>query len=242
MHDWCLEIWGDFACFTRPEFKVERVSYDVPTPSAARAIFESILWKPQIRWEITKIEVLNPIKWISLRRNEVSKTINPPSQQALTGILSVPEGIYIEDYRQQRGGLILRDVKYRIHGFFTILKEDADRTVLSLPQKGSDKNISESVNPVYDEGKYSSMFERRAKNGQCFTRPYLGTREFSCFFRLVNENLEPSNPINETRDLGFMLYDLDFKTDPKNPSPIFFRALMNRGIILTDKKEVELIK
>ena len=111
LHNWCLEVWGDYACFTRPEMKVERVSYDVITPSAARAIFESILWKPAIRWHITKIEVLNPIKWISVRRNEVGKLVPSPTAKQLAGTLGEPMGIFIEDARQQRAGLFLRDVR-----------------------------------------------------------------------------------------------------------------------------------
>ena len=114
MKEWCLEIWGDYACFTRPEMKVERVSYDVMTPSAARAIFDAILWKPAISWHINRIEVLNPIKWISVRRNEVGKLIGMPSQAHLEGRSSDPLGFNVEDYRQQRAGLFLRDVKYRI--------------------------------------------------------------------------------------------------------------------------------
>ncbi|MDD3546355.1 MAG: type I-C CRISPR-associated protein Cas5c, partial [Kiritimatiellae bacterium] len=110
MRGFCLEVSGDFACFTRPEMKVERVSYDVITPSAARAIFEAILWKPAIRWQITKIEVLNPIRWASVRRNEVAGIASPRSG-----------GIMIEDSRQQRAGLLLRDVRYRLYAEFTFI-------------------------------------------------------------------------------------------------------------------------
>ena len=121
MHDWCLEVWGDFACFTRPEMKVERVSYDVITPSAARAIFESILWKPAIRWHVTQIEVMNPIKWISIRRNEVGKLVSAPTARQLSGECVEPMGIFIEEERQQRAGLFLRDVRYRLHAYFDFL-------------------------------------------------------------------------------------------------------------------------
>ena len=109
----CLEVKGDFACFTRPEMKVERVSYDVITPSAARAIFDAILWKPAIRWRITKIEVLNPVRWANIRRNEVASVASPRSP-----------GIFIEDARQQRAGLILRDVNYRLHGEFDFISPE----------------------------------------------------------------------------------------------------------------------
>ena len=117
---YCLEVAGDFACFTRPEMKVERVSYDVMTPSAARAVFEAIVWKPSIRWRVTKIEVLKPIKWISVRRNEVGAVASTRNVQAAMGMGSGYLGLYVEDERQQRAGLFLRDVAYRIHAYFEI--------------------------------------------------------------------------------------------------------------------------
>jgi len=216
LHNWCLEVWGDYACFTRPEMKVERVSYDVITPSAARGIFEAILWKPAIRWNIIKIEVLNPIKWISVRRNEVGKVIPRPTAKQMAGEDGTTSmGIFIEDERQQRAGLFLRDVRYRIHGYFELLDE------------------------MEDAAKYAAMFERRASNGQCFHRPYLGCREFACYFKLVDPAKEQAMPINETRDLGYMLYDLDFSTNPNEPTPQFFRAQMVNGVINTSRKEVE---
>lgn len=222
MKDWCLEVWGDYACFTRPEMKVERVSYDVITPSAARAIFEAILWKPSIKWNITKIEVLKPIKFVSVRRNEVGKTISPPRSKQISGEDRIPEGIYIERERQQRSSLCLKDVKYRIHGYFDFLP-------------GKDAGRDES------QDKYAAMFERRATKGQCFHRPYLGTREFSCFFRLVDPQEDSPGPIPENRDLGFMLYDMNFSKDSKSPPPLFFRAVMDNGIIDTDRRKVKVI-
>jgi len=218
MHNWCLEVWGDYACFTRPEMKVERVSYDVMTPSAARAIFEAILWKPDLRWNITKIEVMNPIKWISIRRNEVGRVVPKPTEDQMAGVSGPPMGIFIEFVRQQRAGLLLRDVRYRIHGYFDVIKPDLTNDI---------------------SAKYAAMFERRAKKGQCFHRPYLGCREFACYFRLADPSEEKAQPINETRDLGFMLYDLDFEKDPDNPPAQFFRAFMKQGVINTDRREVE---
>lgn len=211
MKGYSLEVGGPYACFTRPEMKIERVSYDVITPSAARAIFDAILWKPAIRWRITRIEVLAPIRWISVRRNEVGKTASPKS-----------DGIYIEDDRQQRAGLFLRDVNYRLHGEF-------------------DFNPQPNADPDETEAKYASMFERRALNGQCFNQPYLGCREFSCKFQLVDGgNGMVSKPIVDSRDLGWMLYDIDF-SDPSNPKPMWFRPKMENGIIKIphpDSKEV----
>lgn len=241
MHNWCLEVWGDYACFTRPEMKVERVSYDVMTPSAARAIFEAVLWKPAIRWNITKIEVLNPIKWISVRRNEVGKKVSTPTAKQLSGAIGEPMGIFIEDERQQRAGLFLRDVRYRIHGYFNFIPLE-ERVVKRsmLPELWADRQEQEEIIRLDEtEAKYAAMFERRAKKGQCFHRPYLGCREFACNFRLVDPEEDPAELIEESRDLGFMLYDMDFGRDINDPAPLFFRARLERGIVNTDRREVE---
>ena len=215
--EFCLEVWGPMACFTRPELKVERVSYDVITPSAARAIFEAIFWKPAIHWQVTKIEVLNPIKWTSIRRNEV-------------GAVASKNPIYIEDKRQQKNTLCLKDVRYRIWAkleFIPVRKRKSEQ--LSL--------FDETAHPDENPAKYNAMFERRASKGQCFTQPYLGTRECSASFKLVNpENDELNTPINESRDLGIMLYDMDFEKDLKNPPAMFFRAKMENGIIIVPSK------
>ncbi|MCL6591668.1 MAG: type I-C CRISPR-associated protein Cas5c [Firmicutes bacterium] len=241
LYNWRLEVWGDYACFTRPEMKVERVSYDVMTPSAARAIFEAILWKPAIRWNVTKIEVLNPIKWISVRRNEVGKKVSDPTAKQMAGVLGEPMGIFIEDERQQRAGLFLRDVRYRIHGYFDFIppeKRKKNRTV--SPEFWADgAEEGEAARLDETEAKYAAMFERRAKKGQCFHRPYLGCREFACDFRLVDPGEDLAPPINETRDLGFMLYDLDFDRDVNGPAPLFFRARIENGVVNTNLKEVE---
>lgn len=242
MSKWCLEVWGDYACFTRPEMKVERVSYDVMTPSAARAIFEAILWKPAIRWNVTKIEVLNPIKWISVRRNEVGKTVSVPTANQMAGVLGLPMGIFIEDERQQRAGLFLRDVRYRIHGYFDFFSPAQRKMNHSvLPEVWAEQaEQDEIVRMDENEAKYAAMFERRAQKGQCFHRPYLGCREFACDFKLVKNPLEqPIKTIDETRDLGYMLYDMDFTQDITNPAPMFFRAQMKDGVINTNRKEVE---
>jgi CRISPR-associated protein Cas5d len=131
----CLEVWGDYACFTRPEMKVERVSYDVMTPSAARAIFEAILWKPAIRWHITRIEVMNPIQWVSVRRNEVGCIFTSPTKAQLLGANGDPMGFYIEDNRQQRASYFLRDVRYRIHAWFEFIPPESRKTNHSVNQE-----------------------------------------------------------------------------------------------------------
>lgn len=230
----CLEVWGDYACFTRPEMKVERVSYDVITSSAARAIFESIFWKPAIRWHVRKIEVLNPIKWISVRRNEVGAIMNDRSG-----------GLYIEDNRQQRAGLFLRDVKYRLHAELEFIHpRNRFKVYNPVPEYLIDQEEQNEIirDPKEENpGKYNAMFERRARKGQCFNRPYLGCREFSCMFRLIEKPEEdPVKPIDETRELGFMLYDMDF-TDVADPKPAFFRAKLENGVITVptwDSEEV----
>jgi CRISPR-associated protein Cas5d len=214
--EYCLEVWGDFACFTRPELKVERVSYDVITPSAARAIFEAIFWKPALRWEVTRIEVLKPIEWTSVRRNEVGAVGTPRTKC-----------IYIEDNRQQRASLLLKDVRYRLYARL--------RFIRSSERKGeAEQRNAPDENPR----KYQAMFERRASKGQCFNQPYLGTREFAASFRWIEKPEEaPSTPIAESRNLGIMLYDIDFDA-PGKPS-IYFRARMENGIIVVPDKESE---
>ncbi|MBU1044208.1 MAG: type I-C CRISPR-associated protein Cas5c [Candidatus Omnitrophica bacterium] len=220
----CLEVWGDYACFTRPEMKVERVSYDVITPSAVRAIFEAIFWKPALKWKPRKIEILNPIKWISVRRNEVGAVMSPRS-----------DGLFIEDNRQQRAGLFLRDVKYRIHAELDFIPIGKRSKVLNpVPEYLVDKEEKAEFEPNAkneNPGKYNAIFERRAKKGQCFTRPYLGCREFSCMFRFIDDpEKEELKPITETRDLGFMLYDMDF-SDIDDLKPAFFKAEIKNGIV-----------
>ena len=215
--EYCLEVWGDYACFTRPELKVERVSYDVITPSAARAIFEAILFKKYaMRWQVTKIEVLMPIKWASVRRNEVGATASIKSAS-----------IYIEDKRQQKNTLLLKDVKYRIWAKLVFIPvSERPKEAFAKHKPGADEN------PM----KYYQMFERRAEQGQCFTQPYLGTREFSASFRLVNPDKDGLCPAlsaeqGGNRDLGIMLYDMDF-SNPKDIQAMFYRAEMKEGVII----------
>ena len=231
MRGFCLEVSGPYACFTRPEMKVERVSYDVITPSAARAVFDAILWKPAIRWQVKRIEVLNPIKWISVRRNEVGKVASPRTPHIL-----------IEVERQQRAGLFLRDVKYRLFAEFEYIPPERRGKVMNpTPEWLVDTEDAADLRkpetrPDESQDKYAAMFERRARKGQCFNQPYLGCREFSAQFRLVNHQAEPATPIPETRDLGWMLYDMDF-ADLANPKPQFFQAVIQDGVI--DLRNVE---
>jgi CRISPR-associated protein Cas5d len=232
MKTYCLEVRGDFACFTRAEMKVERVSYDVITPSAARAVFESILWKPALRWQVQKIEVLKPIRWISLRRNEVGAVISAGNVKAAMNRGSGNLALYVEDERQQRAGLFLRDVAYRLHAGFEL--RDASRHKPNFPHLVKRPIRDEEEQRAADEAntlpKFMAMFERRARKGQCVNQPYLGCREFACDFRLVEEAACEPRPIAESRDLGWMLYDLDF-ADPADPKPRFFRAALENGAL-----------
>lgn len=199
-----LRVWGRNACFTRPEMKVERVSYDVMTPSAARGVLEAILWKPAMRWVVDRIDVLAPICWESVRRNEVGVTMSPRSG-----------GLFVEDQRQQRAGLFLRDVDYVIHA-----------RVALTDKAGPDESVV----------KFQEMFLRRAQKGQCFHRPYLGCREFAAAFRPIVNGQPLPTPINETRELGFMLYDVEHH--PSAPHvcddrcrPAFFQARLDAGMV-----------
>jgi CRISPR-associated protein Cas5d len=201
-----VKIWGDYACFTRPEMKAERVSYDVITPSAARGILEAIYWKPSIRWVIDKIHVLNEIRFDNIRRNEVSKKI------AQRNIISAIRGNtselcqYASEDRQQRASLLLRDVSYIIEAHFEL-----------TDQASSDETPA----------KHYNIALRRLQKGQCYHRPYLGCREFPASFELV-EGLIPPSCFSGEHDLGWMLLDIDYKD---NMTPRFFRAVMRSGII-----------
>jgi CRISPR-associated protein Cas5d len=195
-----LRIWGDYALFTRPEMKVERVSYDVMTPSAARGILEAIYWKPQIRWVVDRIHVLKPIRFENIRRNELANRVSVNKKDMEE---NKPVCRYIEEDRQQRASMVLRDVEYIIEAHFEFTTEN-------------DQN----------EGKHLDMFKRRAEKGQCFHRPYFGCREFPVNFEWCDEL--PNNLQKEDRDLGFMLHDIDFENDM---TPRFFRAVMKNGVI-----------
>jgi CRISPR-associated protein Cas5d len=199
-----LRVWGSYACFTRPEMKVERVSYDVITPSAARGILTAIYWKPEMRWVVDRIHVLKPIRFTSIRRNEVDSVVSTALvTQAMRG--GEPSlGITIEDSRQQRAALVLRDVDYVIEAHFELAE-------------ASDGNSA----------KHAEMFRRRAEKGQFFHAPFLGTREFACAFELIAGDV-PISPIQEDRDLGWMLYDIDFENES---SPVFMRAWLKEGIV-----------
>jgi len=204
-----LHCWGEWACFTRPEMKVERVSYEAITPSAARGILEAIYWKPEIRWCIDRITVLKPIRFTSIRRNEVREIISGKTvlQAIRKGHGNL--GIYADDanIRQQRAALVLRDVAYLIEAHFEILS-------------GPD-----------NEAKHLDQVCRRARRGQCYARPYLGCREFAANFALIEDGdtiPEIDASLRGERDLGWMLHDIDFGNELQ---PRFFHATMQDGLI-----------
>jgi len=210
-----VRVWGDYACFTRPEMKVERVSYDMLTPSAARGIIEAIYWKPAIKWTIDKIHVINPIKFTNIRRNEVSEVAKLSSiKKAMDKGESYQ--IIATDNRHQRAALILRNVEYVIEAHFD----------LNLDKAGERDTVEKHYNIVM----------RRLKNGQFFYQPTLGTREFAASFELIEQEADiPKSNISGELDLGYMLYDLNFSVDKKKTkqtvNPSFFRAKLKDGIL-----------
>ena len=201
-----LKVWGDYACFTRPEMKVERVSYDVMTPSAARGILEAIYWKPAIVWEIDRIHVMKEPKFDNIRRNEVlGKIPLVPVKSAFSG----KEAVLFKDpndERVQRASLVLRDVEYFIEAHF---------------------NKTEKAGPDDTVEKHYNVALRRMRKGQCFHHPYFGCREYPVQFEYV-EGVIPPSELKGKKDLGFTLWDIDFANDM---NPIFYRAEMNDGII-----------
>lgn len=214
-----LEVWGDYACFTRPEMKVERVSYDVMTPSAARGILEAIFWHPGMRYIIDRIHVLSPVSFTNIRRNEVKSKINASTvYDKMTGGKTE---LYLNTSNdiQQRAAMVLQDVRYVIEAHFEL-----------VPEKMSVED---------NEGKFCEMLRRRIAKGQCYHQPYFGCREFPAYFRPWEAETIPTAYPNESRDLGFMLYDMDYH-DQKNIQPMFFRAKLENGVL--DLRNAEVLK
>ena len=202
-----LEVWGPYALFSRPELKVEKVSYDVPTPSAARGMVEAVYFHPGLRWHIDRIYILNPISFTNIRRNEILSKISARNvRQAAQGgrqelYLAAPQEIV------QRSSLLLQDVHYVIEAHFEMTGKAA---------------------PSDNPGKFQDIVTRRMEKGQCFSTPYLGCKEFPASFRRWPGG--QIRTIDETRDLGLMLYDFDY-TDPQNITPTYFRAKLENGVL-----------
>ena len=202
-----LEVWGNYALFTRPELKAERVSYDVMTPSAARGILEAIYWHPGMMWVIDSIHVCNPIRFINIRRNELGQKGSKME--------------YYDGSIEQRASVILRDVRYVISAHF---------------------EMTDKANASDNPGKFSSEFKRRVEKGAYFHQPYFGTREFPAFFSFC-EGIPPCpEELTGHRDLGYMLFDLDY-SDPKNITPLFFRASLENGkLLVPDRHSKEVVR
>lgn len=215
-----LHVWGERACFTRPGMKVERVSYDVMTPSAARGILEAIHWKPAIRWTVDRIHVLKPIRFQSFRRNEVGAKISAATAaRAMRAGSTAGLGLVVEDNRQQRATTLLIDVAYVIEAHF---------------------DLTPDAGPEDSAAKHLNMFSRRAANGQCFHRPCLGAREFAADFALLLEGAPVPDsalpPEQRDRDLGWMLYDIDFA---QGNTSRFFHAQLTDGVLNVERCLVE---
>lgn len=204
-----VEVWGEYACFTRPEMKTERVSYDVMTPSAARGLLESIYWHPGLRWVIDRIYVCSPIRFTNIRRNEVKDTISARKVKTVmekgTGelYLAAPESI------QQRAAMVLRDVHYVISAHF---------------------EMTEQANSTDNPGKFQDIVKRRLERGQFYSMPYFGTREFPANFRRCEAIPKCPEELRGKKDLGWMLWDMDYR-DPQNITPKFFRASLVDGVM-----------
>ena len=213
-----VKVWGDYALFSGPEMKVERCSYDIITPSAARGILEAIYWHPGMSWKIDSIHVIKPIQFTSIRRNEVKSKISA------NNVLSVYNGakkeLFISSKEEivQRASLLLKDVEYVISAHF---------------------DLTDQANDSDNPGKFKDIIMRRLRRGECYHTPYFGCREFPANFCLCEEEVHGAYEVVEDKDLGFMLYDMDY-SNPEDIQPMFFRAVMRRGIV--DLKDCEVIR
>jgi CRISPR-associated protein Cas5d len=213
-----VEVWGDYASFNRPEFKTERVTYDCMTPSSARGILEAVFWHPGMKYYVDSIYVCNPIKTTNIRRNEVKDKVNKGTAKA--AMLNGNKDICIctTDSIQQRASIVLKDVRYVIEAHFEM----------------TDK-ANESDNPA----KFQEMLKRRLEKGQCYHMPYLGVREFPAKVRLWNKDQPVQTAYHGKKDLGYMLYDLDYSAKD-GIEPMFFRAVLQEGKL--DLKNCEVLK
>ncbi|MDO4829077.1 MAG: type I-C CRISPR-associated protein Cas5c [Clostridia bacterium] len=210
-----MEVWGPMACFTRPEMKTERVSYEVPTPGAVRGMIESVFFHPGLRWIPDRIWVLNRIQFMNVRRNEVkSKVLASAVLQEANG--GKAGAIFTSEDIQQRAAMLLKDVRYVFEAHF---------------------EMTEQANPSDNHGKFQDIVKRRLRRGACYSTPYFGCRECTAHFRLWEGGEIPA--IDETRDLGYMLYDMDY-SDPTDIQPMFFRARMEHGVI--DLRNCEVVR
>ncbi|SCJ91163.1 CRISPR-associated protein Cas5%2C subtype I-C/DVULG [Anaerotruncus sp. 2789STDY5834896] len=213
-----VEVWGEYACFSRPEMKVERVSYDVMTPSAARGLIEAIYWHPGMRWHIDSIRVLSPIRFTNIRRNEVKSKILASNVRSVMMGSDRPLFLSTQDDIVQRAAMVLRDVHYIITAHFEMTSR-----------------ANSSDNP----GKFQDIVRRRLATGGCYHQPYFGCREFPAHFApYTGGELAVPPELAGEKDLGFMLYDMDY-TDPQDIRPQFFRAVLRDGLL--DLRDCEVV-
>lgn len=205
----CLEVWGDYACFTRPEMKTERVSYDVMTPSAARGLLEAIYWHPGLRWVVDRIRVCAPIEFTNLRRNEVKSRVSADKARTVMERNSGELWLAASADIQQRAALLLRNVRYVIEAHF---------------------EITEMAAPGDNPGKFQDIMKRRISKGQFYHQPCFGCREFPAQFAAFDGKYECPEELKGERDLGYMLWDMDY-SDPENILPLFFRATLRDGVL-----------
>lgn len=213
-----VRVWGDLALFSRPEMKVERCSYDMMTPSAARGILEAIYWHPGLSWVIDRIHVRKPIQFTSIRRNEVKSKIS--ANNVLTVMNGGDKPLYISSKEDivQRAAILLRDVDYVIEAHF---------------------EMTEQANSSDNPGKFKDIVMRRLRRGECYHMPYFGCREFPANFELYEDEEIDTAYQDEKKDLGYMLYDFDY-TDPEDIQPMFFRAVLSDGVL--DVRDCEVIR
>ncbi|MDY5478019.1 MAG: type I-C CRISPR-associated protein Cas5c [Enterocloster clostridioformis] len=213
-----VRLWGDYALFSRPEMKVERCSYDVMTPSAARGMLEAVYWHPGMRWVIDKIYVRKPIQFTSIRRNEVKSKVL--AGNVLSAINGGGKPLYIGSREEivQRAAILLRDVEYVVEAHF---------------------EMTPKATPGDNEGKFKDIIMRRLRRGECYHRPYFGCREFPAQFALYEEEKVDTAYDGTERDLGYMLYDLDY-SDTEDIKPMFFRAVMKDGVL--DVRNCEVVR
>lgn len=213
-----VRVWGDLALFSRPEMKVERCSYDMMTPSAARGILEAVYWHPGMRWVVDRIYVRKPVQFTSIRRNEVKSKISANNVLSVMNGGDKPLFISSKEDIVQRAAILLRDVDYVIEAHF---------------------EVTEKASPCDNPGKFKDIVMRRLRRGECYHMPYFGCREFPANFELFEQENVDTAYEGEERDLGYMLYDFDY-SDPEDIQPMFFRAVLTNGIL--DVRDCEVIR
>ena len=213
-----VRVWGDLALFSRPEMKVERCSYDMMTPSAARGILEAIYWHPGMRWIVDRIYLRKPVRFTSIRRNEVKSKISANNVLSVMNGGDKPLFISSKEDIVQRAAVLLRDVDYVIEAHF---------------------EMTDNAGPCDNPGKFKDIVMRRLRRGECYHMPYFGCREFPANFELFEQENVDTAYVGEEKDLGYMLYDFDH-SNPEDIQPMFFRAVLTNGIL--DVRDCEVIR